>query len=82
MASAQQLGDNSATQKGDGLLGVGGGGGAMLGSGGGAILGSGGGAMLGQASNWNGDGAFDSAVLFGAEGLGEMKMEEDGLFDF
>jgi len=54
----------------------------MLGSGGGAILGSGGGAMLGQASNWNGDGAFDSAVLFGAEGLGEMKMEEDGLFDF
>jgi len=46
--------------------------------------------MSGQGANWNGDGAFDSAVLFGGhqegdrglEGFGEMKMEEDGLFDF
>lgn len=69
-ALAQQHGDNPAPQLGDGVDGVG--------------------DMFGPGGNWNGDGAFDSAVLFGSrqegdrelEGFGEMKMEEDGLFDF
>jgi len=76
-APAQQQGhslENPATHNGDGVFAVG----------------DNGGAMLEQAGNWNGDGAFDSAVLFGGhqevdwglEGLGEMKMEEDGWFDF
>lgn len=69
-APALQDGGNPAPQTGDGVLGVG--------------------DMLGQGGNWSFDGAFDSAVLFGGhqevgeglEGFGDVKMEEDGLFDF
>ncbi len=69
-APALQDGGNSAPQTGDRVVGVG--------------------DILGQGDDWNADGAFDSALLFGGhqgvdgglEGLGEMKMEEGGLFDF
>lgn len=66
----QQHGDNPAPQTGDGVVRVG--------------------DMFGQGGSWNADAAFDAAVLFGGRqegdrelgGFGEMKMEEDGLFDF